>query len=174
MDKKPKIAPAEWFVMKALWTRSPQTAHEVVASLADEVEWSPRTIKTHLNRLLKKGVIDFVLSGQTYLYRPAVDEATCVRHESQSFLKRVYGGETSPMLAHFIEHEDLSREELSELRRMIDEREGKDFVAFEAIVFAEQRAVAPISWGILSFVGGGRSAVSVQRRALAKSDVRRV
>ena len=59
---------------------------------------------------------------RAYLYHPLVNEAECVRAESRSFLSRVYGGALLPMLAHFIEEENLSPEEIEELRRILAER----------------------------------------------------
>jgi BlaI family transcriptional regulator, penicillinase repressor len=54
MNEAMKISEAEWRVCQVLWQRSPQTANEIVASLADKTTWNPRTVKTMLNRLVKK------------------------------------------------------------------------------------------------------------------------
>ena len=74
------------------------------------------------NRLVKQGALGFEKQGRAYLYHPLVNEADCVRAESRSFLSRVYGGALLPMLAHFIEEENLSPEEIEELRRILAER----------------------------------------------------
>ena len=49
----------------------------------------------------------------------------CVRGRSRSFLASVFGGAVGPMLAHFINEESLSPEELRELRRILEKREKK-------------------------------------------------
>ena len=122
MKKVPRISEAEWRVMKVLWNRSPLTANEVVDALAPTTTWKPKTIKTLLNRLIKKKALGFDRKGRAYHYYPLVDEAACVKAESRSFLKRVYGGALRPMLATFLEDADLSPEEVEELKRVLDER----------------------------------------------------
>lgn len=122
MPKVPQISEAEWEVMRVLWARAPRTANEVCDALADSTTWSPRTIKTLLNRLVNKGALKYKPQGRAYNYLPAVSESACVRAASRSFLKRVFGGALTPMLAHFLEEERLSADEIAELRSMLDER----------------------------------------------------
>ena len=111
--------------MKVLWAFAPQTGNKVVEALADSTSWSPKTIKTLLNRLVKKKALGFEKQGRSYSYYPLVREEDCARAETRSFLKRVYGGALQPMLSHFLEHESISAVELEELQRILDEKKGK-------------------------------------------------
>ncbi|HOA74635.1 MAG TPA: BlaI/MecI/CopY family transcriptional regulator [Phycisphaerae bacterium] len=124
MKKTPRISDSEWQVLRVLWERSPLTAGEVVEALA-HTRWKPKTIKTLLNRLVSKQAVGFEQEGRGYRYFPLVAEHDCVRAESRSFLQRVYGGALLPMLANFLEHEELSPEEIAELRRLLDSKGGK-------------------------------------------------
>jgi len=124
MKNVPRISEAEWQVMRVLWAKAPQTANDIVETLG-ETPWSPRTVKTLINRLVKKGALGFDKDGRLYHYYPRVAEADCVRAESRSFLKRVFGGAVTPMLATIIEDENLTPEEIAELRRILDEK-GRD------------------------------------------------
>lgn len=119
----PRISDAEWSVMKVLWEESPRTANEVVAALKASEAWHPKTVKTLLNRLVGKGALGFEREGRMYRYYPLVEEHLCVRAESESFLKRVYGGAVQPMLANILEREDLTPDDIAELRRILDEKE---------------------------------------------------
>src|SRR5690349_16856841 len=102
MPKIPSISDAEWEVMNVLWgAAAPLMASDVVDRLAAPGGWSPRTVKTLLNRLVKKRALAFEVHGKRYLYRPAVRREQCVRAESRSFLARVFGGAVGPMLAQF-------------------------------------------------------------------------
>ncbi len=124
MTKTPPISDAEWEVMNALWEQSPRTASEVVAVLGDRMSWNPSTVKTLLGRLVKKGVLRYRAEGNRYLYAPAIARERYVRTESKSFVDRVFGSE-APMILHFLREADLSREEIEELRRILDEKEEK-------------------------------------------------
>lgn len=119
MNRLPEISDAEWFVMRAVWDKHPQTAQEIVAALESAQDWNPRTIKTMLNRLIKKGALGFRTEGKRYLYFPRVKQSECVRAESKSFLKRVFGGALAPMVAHFVDTDELSEADLEELRRLL-------------------------------------------------------
>ena len=70
MADEPSITDAEWEVMNVLWDAAgPLAADEVVGRLAGRKSWSPRTVKTLLNRLIKKGPLAFEAEGKRYLYR---------------------------------------------------------------------------------------------------------
>ncbi|MHC4713612.1 MAG: BlaI/MecI/CopY family transcriptional regulator [Planctomycetota bacterium] len=122
VKKQPKISESEWLIMRVLWRRSPRTANEVVDELTPQTPWKPKTIKTLLSRLVKKGAVGFSKKGRAYDYHPLLTEAESVRAESRSFLERVYGGALAPMLAHFLEDDRLSPEEIDRLRRILDGR----------------------------------------------------
>ena len=55
--ESPPISDAEWEVMKSVWDHGPLTAGEVVSRLEAQTRWHPRTIKTLLARLVKKGAV---------------------------------------------------------------------------------------------------------------------
>jgi BlaI family transcriptional regulator, penicillinase repressor len=118
----PRISEAEWQVMKALWGKGSATANEVVEALAGATAWKPKTIRTLLNRLVQKKALGYKKDGREYLYHPLIKEDACVRAESRSFLQRVYGGAVTPMLAAFLESENLSAGEIAELKRILDQK----------------------------------------------------
>ena len=121
----PKIADSEWRVMKVLWEHGPQTANDVVNALSGEVNWKPRTIKTLISRLVKKGAVKVTEEGYRYQYSAAVDESECIRSETKSFIHRVYQGTMSPALAAFLEDTDLSTQEINELQEILDKKKGR-------------------------------------------------
>lgn len=122
----PTISDAEWQVMDVIWDSTAHvTANDVVARLAPRrTGWSPRTVKTMLNRLVKKGALTFQADGKRYLYEPVVSRDACVRAESRSFLGRVFGGATGAALLHFVEQHDLTPGEIEQLTRVLEQKKG--------------------------------------------------
>lgn len=118
----PRIADSEWRVMQVLWEKGPQTANDVVDALCGEVKWKPRTIKTLISRLVKKGAVKVTEEGYRYRYSAAVDESACVRSETNSFVRRVYQGAMKPALAAFLEDADLSPEEIDDLQKILRQK----------------------------------------------------
>jgi BlaI family penicillinase repressor len=125
MVNPPNISDAEWDVMQVLWDKAPLTANEVVQRVAARKNWNPRTVKTLLNRLVKKRALEFETEGNRYRYSPTVSREQCVRMESQTFLTRVFGGAVGPMLTHFVSETPLSEQEIRQLREILDRRTRK-------------------------------------------------
>ena len=118
----PRIASSEWRVMQVLWENGSQTANDVVNALSGEVKWKPRTIKTLISRLVKKGAIKVAEEGYRYRYSAAVAESACIRSETKSFVRRVYQGAAKPALAAFLEDTDLSTQEIDDLQKVLDRK----------------------------------------------------
>lgn len=125
MNTPSRISETEWEVMKVLWAKSPQAAQEIIDTLSARDDWHPKTVKTLLNRLVKKQALGFRKEGRAYLYWPLVTEKESVAAESDSFLDRVFGGSLKPMLAHFAETRKLSPTEITELKRLLKQSEKK-------------------------------------------------
>ena len=119
----PAISDSEWDVMNILWSaQSPLAAADVVERLAAVRDWSPRTVKTLLNRLINKGALAYDLQGKRYLYRPRVSRDQCVRDETRSFLSRVFAGAPGPMLLQFVAQAKLTPDEIEALKRLLDRK----------------------------------------------------
>lgn len=115
-----RISAAESVVMTALWAKSPRTAEQIIAEVADGHEWSEATVKTLINRLLKKGAVSAEPEGRRYLYRPLIERADHVGAESQGLLDRYFGGRLAPLVSHFSETGALSPEDIAELKKLIE------------------------------------------------------
>jgi BlaI family penicillinase repressor len=122
MAKTAKISGAEWEVMNVLWDAHPLAANEVADALCSRMDWHPKTVKTLLGRLVRKGVVRYQEEGNRYLYRPAVPRERYVASESRSFVERVFGGKVAPAVVHFVESAELSDDDLEELRAILERK----------------------------------------------------
>ena len=125
-EKSTPISPSEWEVMRVLWNAErPLAAAEVREALAGVSPWSIKTVRTFLTRLVAKNAIAATrqkVAGYELLhYRPLVSEEETIRTERKNFLTRFFGGTVQSMLASCIRSGDVSREELEQIRRMIEE-----------------------------------------------------
>jgi len=120
MKPSVQISEAESAVMNVLWQQSPLATDDIVASLSDR-EWQASTIKTLLNRLLKKGAIKAQKDGRRFLYSPVIKRERWLIDESTSLLDRVFGGRVAPLVAHFSRSRKLSKKDIEELKKLIKE-----------------------------------------------------
>ena len=125
MAKTPQISDAEWEVMNVLWQESPRSASEVADAICERMKWHPKTVKTLLGRLVRKGALRYREEGNRYLYTPVLPRDRYVAAESRSFVDRVFGGDATPALLHIVETMDLSEEDMKELRSIL-ERKSKE------------------------------------------------
>ena len=118
-----KISDSEWQVMNIVWARFPVSTNEIVEALVPQTHWHSRTIRTLLDRLVKKGALRIRPEGKRYLYEPRISMAEGIRQESQSFLRRVFGGEPAAMLLHLVEEAKLSKADIRKLKTILSEKE---------------------------------------------------
>ncbi|MBY0086628.1 BlaI/MecI/CopY family transcriptional regulator [Brevibacillus sp. M2.1A] len=123
MHNLPKISEAEWEIMKIIWKNNPINAENIALLLPDEIEWTDQTVRTFINRLLKKKVIGFEKAGRSYKYFPLISEKECIKAESQSFLKRVFSGAADMMMTNFLEDVKLSQKDIEHLQKILNEKQ---------------------------------------------------
>jgi len=120
------ITEAESVVMEVLWTRSPLPTEDVITALEGEQHWQEATIKTLLNRLLKKKAVRAVKDGRRFLYSPAITRDDWVMSESKGLLDRLFAGRVAPLAAHFSRQGKLSKRDIADLKKLIAEIDDGD------------------------------------------------
>jgi predicted transcriptional regulator len=115
-----RISAAESQVMEAVWGKGPLAADEIVAEVGEPQGWGEATVKTLINRLLKKKALVSERNDGRTRYRALVTRADYVQGESQGLLDRLFGGELAPLVAHYAKHRNLSASEVARLKRLIE------------------------------------------------------
>ena len=114
------ITSADSVIMEVLWRLGPKDAEEIVADLAATQAWSTTTVRTLLDRLIKKGAVAKDKSGgKRIVFAALVERADYTHAESKSLIDRLYEGKLGPLLAQFSERERLSDEDLAQLKAII-------------------------------------------------------
>jgi len=116
-----KISAAESQVMEAVWRAGQLTADEIVAQVGQPQGWGEATVKTLINRLLKKKALVSERSEGRTRYRALVSRTDYVQGESQGLLDRLFEGQLSPLVAHYAKHKALSADDIARLKRLIEE-----------------------------------------------------
>ena len=122
MTTLPQISEAEYEVMKVVWKYAPVNTNEITEKLLKTTVWSPKTIQTLIKRLVNKGALSYEKQGRIFVYTPLVLEREYVGQESRSFLKRFYDGNITTMLSAYITDEKLSKEEIEQLRSILEKK----------------------------------------------------
>jgi predicted transcriptional regulator len=116
------ISEAESHVMEVLWRApAPLVAEQIVGALSETRSWQAATVKTLLNRLLKKGAVAAQKDGRRFLYHAVLKRDEWLAAESDGLLDRLFGGRIAPLVAYFGSQRKLSPADIQELRKLIDE-----------------------------------------------------
>lgn len=126
MNEIPQISEAEYEVMKVVWKYEPISTPEVVEKVSKEKPWKPNTIQTMLARLVRKKALQAKKDGRVYVYQSLIEQYEYVEKKSKMFLKQFFDGTLNEMVLNFIENDQLSEKEISELRKILTERDTKE------------------------------------------------
>lgn len=117
------ISPTEFEILDAMWRQYPVTANDLVTRLNKEKQWHEKTVKTLINRLVKKQAISFEKQGRTYMYFPLVSRDDYTQKASKSFIERIFSGRLSPLVAGFAKNNDLKADDIKQLKSIIEDWE---------------------------------------------------
>jgi BlaI family penicillinase repressor len=120
------ITAAESQIMDALWRRGPLPVDALIEDVAERESWGGATVKTLINRLLKKKAIRSERIDGKVRYAPVLQRADYVQGESQGLLDRLFEGRLTPLVAHFAEHRKLKPDEVERLRKLLEELDNGD------------------------------------------------
>ena len=117
------VSDAEAEVLKQLWDESPLSAQVLIDRLQENSPVHPKTVRTLINRLLKKGALGFHEQQRTYYYYPTIKKADFYHIKTESFLDKFFDGELSPLLSFFSSRKKLNGREIAELKKLIADLE---------------------------------------------------
>ena len=109
-------------IMQVLWDRGRANAREITEALNDSEPVAHSTVQTLLRQLEAKGAVGHEEEGRTFVFVPKLKEDKVKRTATRDLLERVFGGNVGSLVAHLLKTERLSRSELDELQRLIDQR----------------------------------------------------
>ena len=118
--KPRRVTAGEMEILEVLWRHGGVTLSEAHRSLARDIGYT--TVQTRLNRLVDKGLARRS-AERPARYAAAVSQREVSAGQLDLLLKRVSGGSIVPLVAHLVEDRSLSIEEISQLKKLIDEAE---------------------------------------------------
>ena len=119
-----RLPDAEFEVMRAIWQSDPPvTTSQIIKILEPLSNWKPQTVMTMLVRLIEKGFLSSERAGRERVYSPKVSQQEYLRTETGSFLERLRGNSVGSLVRTMYEGENLTREDIEELREWLTEKE---------------------------------------------------
>ena len=85
---------------------------------------APTTVATLLQRLSKQGWVKHRRDGRQFIYRAKVNQKQAANGVLERVLRSFFGGNVSALTAQLLESEQLSPEDLQELRSLLKKKGG--------------------------------------------------
>lgn len=127
MSREPLQKPtaSELEILRVLWTRGPSTVREVHEALSEQKSLGYTTVLKLLQIMTAKGTVRRNEEQRAHVYEACQPATETKRQLVGDVLQRVFEGSASELMIHALEGRRTSKKELEELRRLLDEYEGR-------------------------------------------------
>lgn len=114
-----KLTKAEEELMQHLWEARRATVSELLERF-EEPQPPHSTVSSVMRILEKKGFVGHKAYGKTHEYFPLVEKELYGKRSLGDLLRNYFGGSVSRLVSHLTEEEKLSKEEIEEMKRLLD------------------------------------------------------
>ena len=121
----PRPTDAELEILKVLWRRGPSTVREVFETLGESKTTGYTTVLKTMQIMSEKGLVVRDESERAHRYEPAAPEDETQRRLVGDLLRKAFDGSAKKLVVQALSAERASAEELDEIRRLLDEMEGR-------------------------------------------------
>jgi predicted transcriptional regulator len=124
-ERPQKPTTSELEILRVLWERGPSTVREVHAELREKKDLGYTTVLKLLQIMTAKGSVRRNEDQRAHVYEACQPATETKRQLVGDVLQRVFQGSASELMIHALEGRRTSKKELEELRRLLDEYEGR-------------------------------------------------
>ena len=115
----PTLTGQELEIMKVVWRLETATVRQVYEELLKHRRIAYTSVMTIMNILERKGHLKRRQEDRAYVYLPAKPQKQVIGSMVREFIQRVFNGSAEPLLVHLVEDEQLTEQDVEEIRRSI-------------------------------------------------------
>ncbi len=120
-----QLGRVQLLIMQVLWDKERATAREITEAINQAEPIAHSTVQTLLRGLEDKRAIQHRAEGRTFVFFPLVKEDKFKQSATSDLLQRVFAGNAASLVSHLLKNEQVSPEEMSEIRKLINRRGRK-------------------------------------------------
>ncbi len=125
--KRAEPSNLETQVLSVLWKQGASTVREVLEAMPDGKARAYTTILSVLQVMEKKRLVSHTSEGNTHLYQARVSRGQVTGPLLRRLVRDVFGGSPASAMQQLLAGNEVSREELEEIKRLIaDYESGKE------------------------------------------------
>ena len=120
--KQPGLTENELSVMEELWSQAPLTVGEILDRLDRRPKPAYTSLLTLVQAMEKKGYINHEKQGKAFAYYPKLQQQNYMKGEIRRVSERLFGGGPLSLVMNLIQTEQLSKDEVEQLRKLLEEK----------------------------------------------------
>ena len=117
----PRLGKVQLQIMQVLWLHGRATARQITDALSRSKPIAHSTVQTLLRKLEAKGAVAHEVEERTFIFRPLYEQSEVAESATRDLLTRVFSGSVYGLVAHLLQHETISGDELIRLRALVNE-----------------------------------------------------
>ncbi|MGW8313962.1 MAG: BlaI/MecI/CopY family transcriptional regulator [Bacteroidales bacterium] len=118
-----ELTKVEERIMQQLWSLKKAFVKDIIAHLPDDPKPPYNTVSSVIRILVSKGYVQYKAYGKTYEYYPAVSKAEYRKLRLRKMITGYFGDSPASLVSHIVREEELSKEEILELKKLIEKME---------------------------------------------------
>jgi predicted transcriptional regulator len=124
-DARFQPTPSELAILQILWSRGPSTVREIHEILSKEKDVGYTSALKLLQIMTTKGIVKRTEEARAHVYSASHAAEKTKQQFATDMLQRVFRGSASQLMQHALAGRRASKQEIEEMRRLIDEHERK-------------------------------------------------
>ncbi len=114
-----KMSPAEWELMRIIWTKGGASSSEVIELIQKKRSWTESTVKTLLRRLVNKEILQTVKDGRKFIYHPTIEEKDAMNENVTELFDHLCNMKKGKVVIELLSKLELSRTDIQELQKVL-------------------------------------------------------
>ena len=116
---------AELAILRVLWERGPSTVRQVFDVMSEEKQQGYTTVLKMLQIMDEKGLVQRDVTDRVHVFSTTQSQSQTQRNMLDDLLDKAFGGSSTSLVMQALATRKASREELAEIRKLLDLAEGR-------------------------------------------------
>ncbi|WP_461215182.1 CopY/TcrY family copper transport repressor [Lacticaseibacillus sp. GG6-2] len=117
-----EMSPAEWEVMRVVWTKGSAGTNEIIAVMQAKRDWAESTVKTLLRRLVGKKALATVKAGRQFVYHPLISEQVAMTQTTDELFDHLCEMKQGAVLIGLLQRTTLSQKDIQTMQQVLAEK----------------------------------------------------
>lgn len=118
-----KMSPAEWELMRIIWTKKGASSSEVIELMQEKRSWTESTIKTLLRRLVSKKMLTTHKDGRKFIYHPTIKEKDAMNETVSELFEHLCNMKKGQVIINLLSKLELSKNDIQKMQEILVEKE---------------------------------------------------